>query len=693
MKIEIPKNNRMSMTGRSIMNALQNRSMATIDLLIRESIQNSLDACIPNLEYKKVVVNFNTGLFSSRQLNQELDALGKQLQLKYKDDYYDFISIEDKNTVGLNGEISTRNINGEYGNFQKLVYEIAKPQTQDDAGGSWGYGKTVYFRIGIGLVVFYTRYKDSMGRFKERLACTYIEDETSCNSLLKKIQPDDNRGIAWFGKWANDGLSTVPIEDEEYIHKFLSIFSLNNYSGAETGTKIIIPYIDKNSLLLDLRNKKDLDQNIHYNWENNFEESLANSIMMWYAPRLNNSVYVEEHNKPFLTAYINNKRVSFNEDNNIFFNIINILYKQCLRNNSLGNTVELTYHNEEGIEGFDNVHIKNIKYSRLSSKAGTVAFTKISKELLKSEYEPYVYIGKDNYSENGNRPIICFCRKPGMIIDYHLSNEWADTIPSTEEDEFLIGIFVLNSDAMIDNHYSLETYVRETEMADHTSWKDITNDNIISGKIISTICKNTKNVIKNTYIDTEQEKTTKRIIGISQKLGKIFLPSTGFGNKPQTGIKPRTPVNDKPVKSKNAKLHVSSPYDFTNESVKVDFILNINSTTVSIEPLIITETGGRDRAYWLDNMGQIFPLEFSNLCINEIYKGKSKKNLLDEPIHIKKNTTIGKLNILLHASNNNYFEEMSFIANEEVAFTIKASLEVYTFDRNFSFSLKMKKED
>ena len=44
MKIEIAEPGRMTQTGSSLLNPLQNNNMPVLDLLVRESIQNSLDA-------------------------------------------------------------------------------------------------------------------------------------------------------------------------------------------------------------------------------------------------------------------------------------------------------------------------------------------------------------------------------------------------------------------------------------------------------------------------------------------------------------------------------------------------------------------------------------------------------------------------------------------------------------------------
>ncbi len=45
MKIEIAKQARMSERGNSLLRLIQNNELPILDLLVRESVQNSLDRC------------------------------------------------------------------------------------------------------------------------------------------------------------------------------------------------------------------------------------------------------------------------------------------------------------------------------------------------------------------------------------------------------------------------------------------------------------------------------------------------------------------------------------------------------------------------------------------------------------------------------------------------------------------------
>lgn len=681
MKINIPEQTPMSMSGSSVLSSIQNNSMSTIDLMIRESLQNSLDAGIDNIGiYRSVDVNYTIGKFTKTNLTNELEGISVDLKNKRKETECSFISIEDKNTVGLNGKIKYSDAKEKYGNFRKLVYEIAKPQTKEDAGGSWGYGKTVYFRVGIGLVVFYTRFKEN-GEYVERLACTYIEDETKYNSLLHNIKRN-NRGIAWFGDEQNG--SPYPIENQDYISNFLKIFDLKCYAGRETGTKIIIPFINKKELLNDINYKKEYWNNNCF-WKDNFEETLENAILQWYAPRINNKNYKEVFDKPFLKVYINNQKIKFNDDENYFFKVISELYNLALLNN-----YNISYNPD--INHILDYDVKTVKYSKLKGQnSGSIAFCKIP---IKSfELSPYTYIGIENNTSNGNRPIIGFCRKPGMIVDYQISNKWADKIPNTPEDEILIGIFVLNSNAIFKDCFKLELYIRKSEMADHNAWDDVYIEEKNYGKVVATICKNTKKIIQDSLKENELNKP-RRIIGISQKLGKLFLPTTGYGSTPQTGIKPKPKEKSTITRSRNGStLKTGNVININNTLSSIDFELNLlnHNASIDISILGIGNLNTWNNLMNKDNTVQkkAFPINIKQIQISTISINKGS-NELRIPIDIKDNYLYDELEITLKGDEINN-SSIVFKNHENNKILIEGKITLETYDKGFAYSIKLTK--
>lgn len=681
MKINIPEQTPMSMSGSSVLSSIQNNSMSTIDLMIRESLQNSLDAGIDNIGiYRSVDVNYTIGKFTKTNLTNELEGISVDLKNKIKETECSFISIEDKNTVGLNGKIKYSDAKEKYGNFRKLVYEIAKPQTKEDAGGSWGYGKTVYFRVGIGLVVFYTRFKEN-GEYVERLACTYIEDETKYNSLLHNIKRN-NRGIAWFGDEQNG--SPYPIENHDYISNFLKIFDLKCYAGRETGTKIIIPFINKKELLNDINYKKEYWNNNCF-WKDNFEETLENAILQWYAPRINNKNYKEVFDKPFLKVYINNQKIKFNDDENYFFKVISELYNLALLNN-----YNISYNPD--INHILDYDVKTVKYSKLKGQnSGSIAFCKIP---IKSfELSPYTYIGIENNTSNGNRPIIGFCRKPGMIVDYQISNKWADKIPNTPEDEILIGIFVLNSNAIFKDCFKLELYIRKSEMADHNAWDDVYIEEKNYGKVVATICKNTKKIIQDSLKENELNKP-RRIIGISQKLGKLFLPTTGYGSTPQTGIKPKPKEKSTITRSRNGStLKTGNVININNTLSSIDFELNLlnHNASIDISILGIGNLNTWNNLMNKDNTVQkkAFLINIKQIQISTISINKGS-NELRIPIDIKDNYLYDELEITLKGDEINN-SSIVFKNHENNKILIEGKITLETYDKGFAYSIKLTK--
>lgn len=681
MKINIPEQTPMSMSGSSVLSSIQNNSMSTIDLMIRESLQNSLDAGIDNIGiYRSVDVNYTIGKFTKTNLTNELEGISVDLKNKIKETECSFISIEDKNTVGLNGKIKYSDAKEKYGNFRKLVYEIAKPQTKEDAGGSWGYGKTVYFRVGIGLVVFYTRFKEN-GEYIERLACTYIEDETKYNSLLHNIKRND-RGIAWFGDEQNG--SPYPIENHDYISNFLKIFDLRCYAGRETGTKIIIPFINKKELLNDINYKKEYWNNNCF-WKDNFEETLENSILQWYAPRINNKNYKEMFDKPFLKVYINNQKIKFNDDENYFFKVISELYNLALLNN-----YNISYNPD--INHILDYDVKTVKYSKLKGQnSGSIAFCKIP---IKSfELSPYTYIGIENNTSNGNRPIIGFCRKPGMIVDYQISNKRADKIPNTPEDEILIGIFVLNSNAIFKDYFKLELYIRKSEMADHNAWDDVYIEEKNYGKVVATICKNTKKIIQDSLKENELNKP-RRIIGISQKLGKLFLPTIGYGSTPQTGIKPKPKERSTITRSRNGStLKTGNVININNTLSSIDFELNLlnHNASIDISILGIGNLNTWNNLMNKDNTIQkkAFPINIKQIQISTISINKGS-NELRIPVDIKDNYLYDELEITLKGDEINN-SSIVFKNHENNKILIEGKITLETQDKGFVYSIKLTK--
>ena len=119
-----------------------------------------------------------------------LPDIGHILNRRYATATADYLEIRDYKTSGLTGPILQKDLDpNDHGNYFKLVFDTGKEQTNSsagEAGGSWGYGKSVYYRVGIGLVIFYTQIKED-GVMKSRLIISLIENETDEDAILKEV--------------------------------------------------------------------------------------------------------------------------------------------------------------------------------------------------------------------------------------------------------------------------------------------------------------------------------------------------------------------------------------------------------------------------------------------------------------------------------------------------------------------------
>ena len=129
--------------------------------MVRESIQNSTDAAKPILNNDdEVCVSYDVFELSNSVVNPLFDVIADKLNDKFpQNEKSDCLVIRDSGTTGLTGHLRKEDVlDGEdWGNLIKLIYEIRKPQENSGAGGAWGLGKTVYYRLGQGIVIYYTR--------------------------------------------------------------------------------------------------------------------------------------------------------------------------------------------------------------------------------------------------------------------------------------------------------------------------------------------------------------------------------------------------------------------------------------------------------------------------------------------------------------------------------------------------------
>lgn len=557
MIIEVAKEGRMDMSGQGLIRAIQNNSMPLLDLMVREAIQNSLDAFKKDTEY--VTVKFGVDYFDNIRLADELEGISDTLLERYKGKYYKYLFIKDSGTEGLNGPMHfSEKSYSENRNLLKLVYDIAKAQENKGAGGSWGYGKTVYFRLGTGLVIYYSKIKLETGKYQSRLAACLVEDEKRRDALLRNSELNSHRGLAWWGQsfeFMSNGVlekGTVPETDESEIKRFLSIFGFEPFADNETGTVILIPYIDE---------KKLLSNNIpavgaeYIPWRSSVEEYIRIACQRWYAGRLNNKNYYAKQRQPYLRVSVNEEWIK-DDDMSKTFSEFRALYNYAL------NRIEINT---------DGYHCKPVRLRNYfeTPVVGYVAYRMYTAEELEMGHpfnnpSPFVFVKNEDHTNDykDGDIIIAYYRKPGMTVDYDTSGEWVNKIKCDNENTgtFLMAAFVLNSDnrfnrTKITELDTIEEYFRASERADHTSWYDINVDDDYP-KILEKIQKNIGKKINETYKEKEERKNEKSS-SLSKMFSEVLLPPEGFGKKASSLGRGKTGVSGSTVHHKNSRLKVN----------------------------------------------------------------------------------------------------------------------------------------
>ncbi len=511
MDIYVNPISKMGQTGSTLLKLIQNTTLPVIDMIVREGIQNSLDAALPDAN--SVQTDFVIGSCDRKQVDGIFKGISKALKEAVPGDRMEFLALRDKGTTGLTGPLKEADYKdgNDRGNLRKLIYEICQAQTGADKGGSWGLGKTVFFRAGIGIVMYYSRiYKGS--KYEERLAATLIENDQDKDSLLRRSNLKNGRlysGVAWWGNQDREGTDTWPLTAPAEIHKILDIFGISPYTDDETGTTVIIPYIDVKKLCADANTAG--QDSVLSGWD--LKEFIFLAVQRWYLPRLYNHEYKYG---AYLDFRINGKKYRLSEREH-FFNIMQNLYNNA---------------ETDGVP----IKIQSV-FEGPQKNAGFLNIKKISQADMGNNLTPHLLINKyEDGAAEDVPPIVAFCRKAGMVINYDTDGAWTSRVPHTRKGEYLVAFFVLNSDIEISgtDGLTLDNYVRGAENADHMNWFD----RPLGGRpctIVSRIQKNAAKKMVDFTRPAENENELKSDSRLQRELGKILLPPTAFGKAPYKG--------------------------------------------------------------------------------------------------------------------------------------------------------------
>lgn len=479
----------MQESGSALLRAMQNESMIPLDLLIREAVQNSLDAAlgVPGSEVSvDIAIREHTtdviaellGFGIDKEVLFRLFPIGGQL-----------LEIRDKDTEGLTGPVGIEDVGRGQprGNLLKLVYEVGKPRGDGVSGGSWGLGKTCYFRVGVGLVFYYSRiYLDN--RYEERLVACLVENETDED----RLQRDSATGIAWWG-----GAKGAPITDSTKIAELLGSIGVQPLKGGDTGTVIVIPFLRTD--LIPLPNEaapEDPDESACWEplpwWFQNYTSYVRIALQRWFCARIDNPRF---RGGPALSVSVNGQRLQSTRMQPVY-QVLQALYNRLDSGTSPRGD---DYLDKCGID-VTSILNKSIDLNgvfRAGTSAGRITAVRLTAEQLKmtapdNAPDPYRSILNPQEQPQRSRPLVAFMRGPGMVIRWDNSADpkgWGGGALVDAGDSFLVGLFVPEKnrelkqairDKLRSADHTLEAYLRACERADHHQWVDHAGLTIVS---------------------------------------------------------------------------------------------------------------------------------------------------------------------------------------------------------------------
>lgn len=686
--------------GSVTLKSLQNDNIPELDLLVREAIQNSSDASLRE-EGNSYTVNFFNGSFTPSDFNKYMTGLEDSLNGMYPGKTACFMEIRDTKTCGLTGKIRKKEIKkDDHGNFFKLIYDTGKRQTISTAGGNWGFGKSVYYRVGIGIVIFYSRIKED-NNFEERMIITLVEDENKTDSeghditILNSLE-DLSAGKAWWG--IRDGEDLLPITEKGLIQEILDVFGLSTFKEGETGTSIIIPYINTQELLdgiipVEADIQDDIKEHFTTVWASSISDYLRLSIQKWYAPKIHNRELVEipDCKNKWLLVTVDNTPIK-KQDLLPFFNLAQELYTTAL-----AKTFSYDYKSKQ-YDGIITLPINIMNYFNKGNTAGFVSMIRITKEELNEQQNvlsPYDYIGKYEADGGLNEPIVMYARDPGMVIDYAITGSWVKNIaPPGSPDEFLFAFFVPVTDKQIKENLAvpeyagmkLGEYLRQCEASDHMGWNDP-----VKMQIVQRIQKNTINQINKQIKASAVVNIDATASKLSNRLGRNLLPKIGYGKKTGSGGG-GSGSGGGGTSIKNISFNLISQTIQGNE-IEMDFILKLThgKKEARVSLMIASEGGWIDANSWYEDIGTDFPIEIVQCYIDTV-----KTPITDHPYQVKKMCTVQSPKIeteeILVALNSETEES----TNTQIVFgvhiqnpEISGRLRMKSYDKKYQFIFKV----
>lgn len=280
------------------LDTLSNTKLNYLELLLRESIQNSFDAKIPgrvpsySIHGRKLTADQSDNL---RDMLPDSGNYTSKLKSRIKEGLF-CLEIRDSNTTGLLGSYQQYDENGneiesEYSNYKSFIWSLGGSKT-NNVGGSHGVGKTSFYiasRIRTACIYTRTVYE---GRYQSRL-------------IMKSFYPYEGDGIKqyWLGDDPDKRVSMkdiipLPFLDDE-ADIIAMLIGIKPFEREETGTSVFILDADFN---IDEDNECKRTGNDEY-----YKENVIPLILKWFWPKL--SSYTSYNKKISIAVFYESEEI------------------------------------------------------------------------------------------------------------------------------------------------------------------------------------------------------------------------------------------------------------------------------------------------------------------------------------------------------------------------------------------------
>jgi hypothetical protein len=258
-----------------VQNVLGRPPLNWTTVVLREAVQNSWDARVGSDTVEFEIRWFKPSREQRAAIRDSVftnEPLGAGLRNAVKDQDFDVVVFSDRGTRGLSGPVLANEeaANGEKRNFVDFVWEIGRSERAGMAGGTYGYGKTSFFRMSrLRAICVHSRCM-WQGKPEDRFIAAYLGPSTP------KLT-----GRCWWGEISsNSGSQLLRPLTGPPAAQLAAAVGLPSFPDNECGTSIMMLA----PRLYDL--SQDDEQPLAAPTRVQVMQHLAESLVQWFWPKM-----------------------------------------------------------------------------------------------------------------------------------------------------------------------------------------------------------------------------------------------------------------------------------------------------------------------------------------------------------------------------------------------------------------------